>query len=280
MKVYVTGANGFAGKYLVEQLLNIGYEVFCAKSRLEDYEGIKAELSEFIPDYVIHLGASSFVANSNVSGFYTVNVLGTRNLLQAIKFACPNILKVILTSSAAVYGNCGVECISENVKPTPSNDYGVSKLAMEYVANLFCSDIPIVITRPFNFTGVGQSTSFVIPKIIEHFKSRKSKIELGNINVYREFGDVRDFTSHYIGLLEKEVLNQVVNVCTGNVYSLTEVLHKCENITGWSIEVETSPSLLRAGEIQILGGDPTFLFDLVKSRNAYELDDTLSWMLS
>lgn len=279
MRVYVTGAKGFAGFYLTTYLKSLGIEVFGSSINLADKDSLKVELALFNPEYVIHLAASSFVANKDVDSFYMVNIVGTRNLLEALYLACPNVAKVIVTSSAAVYGNSDVEIINEAVLPSPANDYGVSKLAMEFACRLWFKRLPIVITRPFNFTGVGQSTNFVIPKIVEHFKARKKTIELGNIDVYREFGDVRDFVQHYYQLLISGVSGQVYNICTGKLHSLRDIMMYCEKITGNHVEIQVNSELVRVGEIARLGGDPSLLFSVVNRKSIYSVDNTLEWML-
>lgn len=279
MKVYVTGSNGFAGSHFIAYLKSLGMEVFASSTDLQNKDGLKAELARFKPEYVVHLAASSFVASKNIESFYMVNVVGTRNLLEAIFHACPDVSKIIVTSSAAVYGNSTEERISESMSPSPSNDYGISKFAMELVCRLWLKDLPIVITRPFNFTGVGQSLNFVIPKIVEHFKKSEKTLQLGNIDVYREFGDVRDFVESYFLLLTAGQPGQIYNICTGTLHSLRDVISFCEKLSDRGISVEVNPELLRSGEIKKLGGNPDLLFSTLERSNKYSIEDTLDWML-
>src|SRR4051794_18523595 len=132
------------------------------------------------PDYLVHLAAISFVQHADAEAFYRVNVIGTLNLLQAISYARLWLRRVLVASSANVYGNATAGTISESQPPQPVNHYAVSKIAMEYLVRTWCDRLPIVLTRPFNYTGVGQEPHFLVPKIVSHFKRREPVIELGN----------------------------------------------------------------------------------------------------
>ena len=113
------------------------------------------------------------------SGPITCNI-GHANpkVLEAIRNQSPE-KKIILASSANVYGNCIADSIDENIQPQPLNHYAMSKLSMEYISYTYMQDLNIVITRPFNYTGFGQSKDFIIPKLVHHFKNRQS-----NTNIY------------------------------------------------------------------------------------------------
>lgn len=175
-KVLITGINSFTGKHLEKYLLKEGFEVVgttsktCDISKIEDIIKI---LNETKPNFIIHLAAISFVGHKNIEDFYKVNIIGTTNLLDAILKTDLKIEKILLSSSATVYGNQGLEVLDESLCPIPANHYGASKYAMECLAKNYFDKLPIIITRPFNYTGVGQAEHFLIPKIIKHFKEKK-----------------------------------------------------------------------------------------------------------
>jgi nucleoside-diphosphate-sugar epimerase len=186
---------------------------------------------------------------------------------------------VLLASSANVYGNLQGGLLSENNPVNPANDYAVSKLAMEYMAKLWLPKIPVVIARPFNYTGVGQSDSFLIPKIVSHFVRKQSTIELGNMDVWREFNDVRDVVHAYRKLIEAAPVGQTVNVCSSNLVSLRDALALATELTGVSIEARVNSVFVRANEVLKLGGDTTQLKKFVPDWQPRPLRETLAWML-
>lgn len=139
------------------------------------------------------------MGHADARAFYDVNLFGTLNLLEALT-ALPELpRKVLIASSANIYGTPGIEVIDESVCAAPVNHYACSKLAMEHMVRTWFDRFPIVMTRPFNYTGVGQDEKFLIPKIVSHFKRRAPKIELGNLDVSRDFSDVRDVAAAYMG---------------------------------------------------------------------------------
>ncbi len=109
---------------------------------------------------------------------------------------------VVLCSSAHVYGENLKNPITENSITIPNNEYGKSKLCIEKIAASYRDNLPITIVRPFNYTGVGQSKKFLIPKIIDHFVRKQSSIELGNINISRDFSDVRDVSEKLVEIIQ------------------------------------------------------------------------------
>jgi len=244
-----------------------------------DFEAVAAEVEQAQPEAVIHLAGITFVAHGNANAFYEVNLIGTRNLLEALAQKVPEVQSILLASSATVYGNRFEGVLSEDVAPDPACDYALSKWAMEQMARLWVDRLPLFIARPFNYTGVGQDGKFLIPKIVNHFREKRPVIELGNLEVWREFGDVRTVAEAYRKLLELCPVGETLNICTGQTYSLREVLALCEKHTGYSIEIKVNPELVRPNEVRVLSGDNSRLIRKVGDLQTHNLEETLRWML-
>lgn len=279
MRVLVTGLKGFTGQYLKAELEKHGHIVTGLQANLTDAEAVAENIAAVKPEAVIHLAAIAFVGHGDANAFYQVNLIGTRNLLAALAQNAPNVRAILLTSSANIYGNRSEGKLTENTSPDPSNDYAVSKFAMENMAHLWEERLPIFIVRPFNYTGVGQSNKFIIPKIVNHFRENKNIVELGNLDVARDFSDVRSVASIYRKLIELRPIGKTINICSSRSYTLTQVIFLCEDITGHKIEVRVNPEFVRSNEVRILIGDNTRLKQLLGNWKPYSLEETLQWML-
>lgn len=283
MRVLVTGLRGFTGRYVEAELCAAGYKIFGLTSAddtpvdLLDAVGVREAIARIQPQAVIHLAAVSFAAHGDVDAVYRTNIVGTRHLLSALASLPTPPLKSLLASSAHVYGNAQGR-LNESAALAPANDYAVSKLAMEYMAATWAAQLPVVIARPFNYTGVGQASHFLIPKIVDHFRRGERHIELGNIDVWREFMDVRTVAWAYRRLLETQGSARVVNICAGASHSLREVLAMMAELAGYAIEVRVNPAFVRANDMQRLEGDPDRLLATIGSGPSFTLMDTLRWM--
>lgn len=294
-RILITGVDGFTGRHLAALLANQGHEVVgishspitdpvegLATSHacdLTDAQGLKDIVVDLQPDKVAHLAAIAFVSHGVVEDIYRTNVVGSRNLLEAIS-AAGSVDAVLLASSANIYGNRISGAIDENVTPDPVNDYAVSKLSSEFVAHLYRERLPIIIARPFNYTGVGQSIDFVIPKIIDHVRSRANEIELGNLDVARDFSDVRDVVLAYALLLSEDgAVGNVFNICSGEAHSLKDVIAMIKEISGHDFNINVNPAFVRENEVKMLWGDRSKIEALLGHRPSYTLRETLAWML-
>jgi nucleoside-diphosphate-sugar epimerase len=289
-RALITGLRGFTGHYMARELAAAGYQVFGTVLRGDDTgDGVFAVdlcdrvavtdvVAQVQPDVVVHLAGIAFVGHANVEQIYRVNVAGTRNLLEALAAASHAPSCVLLASSANIYGNAAVSLIDEQVPALPANDYAVSKLSMEYMARLWMDRLPIVIARPFNYTGVGQGENFLLPKIVAHFRRGDRRIELGNLAIARDFSDVRMVASSYRKLLAAAPRGEVFNVCSGRSDTLENVIDMMGDIAGYRIDVQVNPAFVRANDVLTLTGDNAKLAAAIGPIEPVPLVETLRWM--
>lgn len=289
-KALITGVGGFTGYYVAQELQRAGFRVFGTVQELApvgadlfnmdlcNRDEVARVVLEVLPDVVVHLAGMAFVAHGDADNIYRTNVVGTRNLLEGLA-KLPHVPRsILLASSANIYGNATAKIIDESVAPAPTNDYAVSKLAMEYMANLWKDRLPIIIARPFNYTGVGQSSQFLLPKIIGHFQRQEQVIELGNIDVERDFSDVRMVAAAYRALVMKAPIGQVFNVCSGSAVSLQRILALMAEIAGYKIDIRVNPAFVRHNEVKRLQGCSGKLSAVIGELMPIPLRETLQWM--
>lgn len=287
-KVLITGVDSFTGIHLSSNLEKFGFDVYGTslfESSEKKYQcditiqdDIKKVLENVKPDYLIHLSGVSFAAHGDNLDFYKVNTIGTTNILDTLIELGQKPSKVILASSATVYGNLGLTVLEESLCPKPANHYGASKYAMECLASSYFDKLSIIITRPFNYTGVGQTEYFLIPKIIKHYKERKETIELGNLDVSREFNDVSFVCDIYNQLLKSDINSEVVNICSGFGIKLLDVIEMMNEIAGYKIKVHVNPDFVRRDEIKTLTGSTKKLFDIIGEVKQKEFQEILRTM--
>jgi GDP-6-deoxy-D-talose 4-dehydrogenase len=284
LNILLTGSDGFTGRHFADVAQSNGHTVMPLVADLTDQDSVRRQVLEMAPDAVVHLAAISFVGHSDDNAFYAVNVLGAMNLLAALAQLPLAPRRVLLASSANVYGNCEASPIAETQVPAPVNHYAMSKLAMEHMSRTYADRLPLIITRPFNYTGPGQAANFVIPKLVDHFARRATAIELGNLDVEREFNDVQMVCSAYLHLLGCGAPGEAYNICSGRPYALRHVIDVMTRISGHSIDVVVNPAYVRANEVHRLCGDPGKLRTLLEQQGKVlddrPLEDTLRRMLA
>ena len=294
-RTLVTGAAGFTGRYVAHALAERGHEVHglvhmhepeladvvrAHEADLADQDALKKVVAEVRPDHVVHLAAIAFVAHGDIEQMYRTNVVGTRQLLDALAESPATPSSVLIASSANIYGKAREGVLDESVPAAPANDYGVSKVATEYVAQLYASRLPITVLRPFNYTGRGQSIDFLLPKIVAHARARAPVIELGNLDVARDFSDVRTVAAAYAKLLtEPAAVGETFNICSGRAVSLREVVEMVSELSGHPLEVTVNPAFVRANEVRTLCGSPDKLEKVIGPLDSIPLSETLGWML-
>jgi GDP-6-deoxy-D-talose 4-dehydrogenase len=289
-RVLISGLSGFTGRYLRAEFMANGWQVYGFGRQpsaepdhyqlsLDDLPGLLSLIDKTQPHVFVHLAGVAYPAHHSPIDFYNIHVQGTFNILTALKHKAKTLQKVLLASSAYVYGGW-VSGLHDEASPLrPANDYGVSKLAMEYMSWLWREDLPIVISRSFNYTGRGQSEQYLISKIVAHFKRRERNIELGNTHVMRDFSDVRDICRSMRLLVENRDSKGAVNICSETSHCASEVVDLCQKITNHDIAVTINSSLVRKNEVKTLYGSRQRLEAYTGKTSRISLEDTLRWML-
>lgn len=280
LKILLTGADGFTGRAFARLAQTAGHEIVALGCDLTDAAAVAEQVDAIRPEAVVHLAAIAFVAHQDASALYAVNVVGTMNLLDALCRLPQRPRRVLVASSANVYGNCEDSPIVELTPAAPVNHYAASKLAMEHMAMTCADRLPLVIVRPFNYTGPGQAVQFLIPKLVDHFARLVPAIELGNLHVEREYNDVRMVCEAYLRFLQTDGVTGTFNVCSGQTYSIRQLLDLLSAITGHQIEVRVNPALVRSNEVHRLCGNPSRLIEMMGPLPTFSLEDTLRSMLS
>jgi len=279
MRVAITGSEGFTGRYLSAALDRYGIDHVAIDVDVTDPAALDAAVRNTEFDRLIHLAATAFAGSNDWRGFYEVNQLGTCNLLDSVARHRAG-ARCILASSAQVYGPNAAGLINEAHVCIPANHYAISKYGMELAAQLFSGELEILVPRPFNYTGVGQDVRYVIPKIVDHFRRRAREIELGNLWVKRDFGDVRSVAEAYCALAVADDPPSIINIGTGNLHSIEEILDMLGDLTGHRPEISVNPEFVRPNDVPALGADITLARASLPGWTPLPLEQTLEWMLT
>ncbi len=273
-RVLITGATGFTGRLLAARLRLNGREVMAfshgaddagvCNVELRDLPSLTRAFSQIRPSAVVHLAGIAATAHGDVGEIYSANVVGTANLFGALTAAKIEPQIVIIASSAQVYAvQNGGAPLTEDAPLAPQSHYAVSKRAAEDIARIYASRFPVIVTRPFNYTGPGQSSSFLVSKIVQHYAAAKSEIHLGNLDLFRDFSDVRRVVEAYYRLVSDAIDPDTVNICSGRLVHLADIPKILQEISGRTIEIITDPSLVRRDEPLVIAGSPSRLEKLV-----------------
>ena len=280
-KIWLIGADSFTGNHLLPRLEKGDYHVDTEEVDITDVNQVEDRILQIKPDYIINLAAISFVPDGEDESIYAVNTFGPQNILSAcLKLSKPP-KNIILASSANIYGLQDKEQVNEDCKPNPVNHYGCSKWSMEQIAQTYSSDLNITITRPFNYTGAGQQSKFIVPKIVEHFKQKSPTLKLGNIDIWRDFSDVRWIAEVYTCLLATPANGiRSVNLCSGRLIAIKEIITILQDVTGHEINIETDQGLMRQADIKRQCGDNKKLFELLPALSPpIAFEKTIQWMV-
>ncbi len=299
-KALITGINGFAGTHLNNLLVSQGYEIYgSVKPDSEvphdsnffpvdilDFEGLKTVIEKISPDYIFHLAALTSPAESfkNPSNTLTTNIAGQLNILEAVKQLQLIETRVLVVSSAEVYGAASGHDlpIDEDTPLKPLSPYAVSKIAQDYLGYqyFFSQNVKAIRVRPFNNIGPNQGPIFVVPsfarQIAEIEKGKKEPIlKVGNLEAKRDFTDVRDMVRAYQLILEKGEPGAVYNIGSGKSHRIQEILDIFLSLSDANIIVEKDPALMRPGDIPELLCDYSKMHDITGWRPEIDIHTTL-----
>jgi GDP-4-dehydro-6-deoxy-D-mannose reductase len=286
MKALVTGADGFVGRHLLEHLRDHGDDAVGVDRECDvtDVASVRGILESSRPDAIYHLAAMTAVAASfsNPVEYTRVNVLGTKNVLAAASELVPA-ATVLLVSSADVYGVVLPHDLPlvETFRVAPANPYASSKVEAEHVAHDAVRERGqrVVIARPFNHVGPGQSTDFVVPAIVDRLLQAVAdgvdEIVVGDLSTRRDFSDVRDVVRAYRLLVEKGVSGEVYNIASGVDVGLFEIAQRLVEAIAPDIRLVTDESLIRPVEVPISCGSYEKIRRATKWRPKITLDTSL-----
>lgn len=289
MKVLVTGADGFVGQHVVARLLRRGHDVVgairgetpvpgtlspddAARADWRDFDlrdtaTVEALVAATAPDAVLHLAGIASVSESfrEPEVTFDVNATGTLRVLEAIRRLPPppRPRPVLLVSSGEVYGTDGTEeaPLTEDMPLRPVTPYGASKAAAELLAGVTADDaIRLIQTRSFQQIGPGQRPTFVTPNWARQLLdirdgAQRPELHVGNLEITRDFLDVRDAAEAYVTLLESDVAG-TYNLCSGRACSLRRLLDLLQDAAGVHPEIRVDTGRLRPAEIRSLVGSP------------------------
>lgn len=265
MRALITGGQGFVGRHLAQHLRHAGDDVVVADREVDvtDPAALSRTLTHAHPEVIYHLAAMTSVAESwkRPAEFTRVNVLGTAYLLDAAFAVAPE-ARVVVVSSAEVYGIVREEQLPlrEESATAPANPYSTSKLEAEMVARdaVRHRHQRVVIARPFNHIGPGQSTSFVVPALVRRMLEATAQgrhfIMVGDLSTRRDFSDVRDVVRAYRLLGEWGRAGEAYNVASGHDVALSDVADEIRRRINPRLEMLVDPELLRPVEVPVSRG--------------------------
>lgn len=310
MKAFVTGINGFAGSYLAEALIGAGHTVggtvFTGTSTenishiigdlqlfqldLTDKKALDSVFKSYNPEMIFHLAGVSSVKDSfeNPRKTFNINVIGSLNVLEAVKSIVPH-AKSLLVSSGDVYGESLLSGMltNEEVKPIPSSPYGVSKVALDMLGRVYARsyNLNVVIARPFSHIGPRQTDDFFIPTVatqISEIKRGKGdgSLRLGDLNISRDFTDVRDVVSAYLLLMEKGRKGEAYNICSGKQYLLKDLVDIMIEYSQKDIMILLDKERLRENDLACMKPDNSKIINEIGWRSKIDIKNTLKDVLN
>lgn len=259
MDLLITGSRGFVGRHVKKRFSSI-YTLSDSEGSvdLRDTGRLEKLISTYKLSHVIHLAAQAFVPKSfaDPRETFDINFTGTFNLLTALEKARFT-GKMLYVGTGDMYGAVSSERlpIQETYSPAPRSPYSVSKVAADSLCYQWSqtADFEIVMARPFNHIGAGQNDRFVISSFAKQLVEiklglREPVLSVGDLNVTRDFTDVRDVARAFEYLLNNGVNGEAYNICSGKEFLLSEILETLIQIASVEVSVQQDPSRMRKNE--------------------------------
>jgi GDP-4-dehydro-6-deoxy-D-mannose reductase len=288
-KVLVTGARGFVGRYLVEELEKKGADVTgWGREHVDllDRRAVLRAMGDLRPSAVYHCAGAAHVgqAFSSIADTFAANVLGTHHVLDALRTSGVN-ARVLITGSSLVYRQSD-HALKEEDPTGPATPYAVSKLAQEMLGHRGIKEDrqQVLLTRPFNHTGPRQDPTYAAPTFAQQIalieKGRmRPEIVVGNLDASRDLHDVRDTVRAYLTIVERGEPGRVYNVCSGQAVRMRDVLDRLVAMSRVPVTVTIDPARYRPSDNLVLWGDRSRIERELGWKPEIRLDQTLSDLL-
>lgn len=302
--VLITGANGFVGQHLIQELK--GDYTICGLTKaandsslltsanihyhdgdIGDKKFVAGVLKKYRPDYIIHLAARTHTWFTEIQDIFETNVLGTINLYeQVVKLGKSHEYnpRILYVSSSEVYGNTQKPSkITETAECLPVNPYAASKLSADRLSYAYTQSqkLNIVIARPFTHTGPGQALGFFVPDMVSQIvaveNGEQKKLLVGNLDATRDYLDARDVVKAYRLLIETDIKpGEVFNICSGTGVKMKQLLSMLLKYSSSPIELQEDPKRIRPSDVRIFVGDSTKLRSVTGWKPIIPIEQTLA----
>jgi GDP-4-dehydro-6-deoxy-D-mannose reductase len=301
-RILITGGTGFVGSHLIRFLKSSRVKLIVVSSggitirepEVDYYEAdirnpddVGAVVRAANPSQIYHLAGVSSVSDSwnNPKLTFDVNVVGSYNVFEAA-MRLPSPPRILNVSTSQVYARSD-NALAESNPVSPDNPYAASKAMAELLSVQYANSAGggIITVRAFNHTGPGQSPSFVLPSFAMQLAEMEAGfippvLKVGNIEVKRDFTDVRDVVVAYCELLDKGKIGEIYNVCSGRAVLLSDLLRELQDNCSVDIKIEVDPARIRPNEASQVVGNPGKIQSLTGWRPRVPLEDTLKELLA
>lgn len=286
MKAVISGSAGFVGSHLVPLLQKEGIEVYGINLRdgqdIRDAEYVRNYLDIIRPNYIFHLAGQAFVPESfdDPVRTFEINTIGSLNILRAVKHLQIK-TKIQLCGTSEEYGGAmnGKGIVDENTLPEPSSPYAVSKMAMDYLGQVYSRayGLEVVITRAFNHAGKGRGEMYAessfAKQIVECELGRREVVKHGNLKTVRNYTDVRDIVRAY--RLAIDLPSGVYNICSDNSVTMQELMDLLVKHAKVEIKTEVDEALYRPGDFSFKKPSCEKFKKLTNWKPVYSLEETM-----